>query len=97
MCIRDSGEPLRYTVEAGARPAALLSEELGFVEDYLGVARERYENPLDFRFQGTPDLLSLAVPPLLLQPLVENSLKHGCPPGARRPPPCSAACPRAAR
>jgi Histidine kinase len=73
---------LRYTVEAGERPAALLSEEMGFVEDYLGVARERYENPLDFRYQGAPDLLSTAVPPLLLQPLVENSLKHGCPPGA---------------
>jgi signal transduction histidine kinase len=72
---------LRYTVEAGERPAALLSEELGFVEAYLGVARERYENPLDFNYRGAPELLSLAVPPLLLQPLVENSLKHGCPPG----------------
>lgn len=73
---------LRYTVEAGERPAALLSEELGFVEAYLGVARERYENPLDFNYRGAPELLSLAVPPLLLQPLVENSLKHGCPPGS---------------
>jgi len=69
---------LRYTVEAGDRPAALLSEEIHFVEDYLGVARERYENPLSFRYQGPPDLLSTSVPPLLLQPLVENSIKHGC-------------------
>jgi hypothetical protein len=72
---------LRYTVEAGERPAALLGEEIGFVEDYLGVARERYENPLAFEFRGAPELLSVAVPPLLLQPLVENSLKHGCTPG----------------
>ncbi|HET7226049.1 MAG TPA: histidine kinase [Candidatus Eisenbacteria bacterium] len=72
---------LRYTVEAGSRPAALLSEELGFVEDYLGVAGERYENALEFKFHGARELLSTAVPPLLLQPLVENSLKHGCPPG----------------
>ena len=71
---------LRYTVEAGSRPAALLSEEIGFVEDYLGVARERYENPLSFEYRGDPELLSLVVPPLLLQPLVENSLKHGCAP-----------------
>ena len=70
---------LRYTVEAGERPAVLLSEEIGFVEDYLGVARERYENPLEFRYVGDPDLLSTSVPPLLLQPLVENSLKHGVP------------------
>jgi hypothetical protein len=73
---------LRYTVEASERPAALLSEEIGFVEDFLGVARERYENALSFEFAGPPDLLNLAVPPLLLQPLVENSLKHGCAPGA---------------
>src|SRR6185503_20332777 len=72
---------LRYTVEANERPAALLSEEIAFVEDYLGVARERYENPLAFEYRGSPELLSTAVPPLLLQPLVENSLKHGCTPG----------------
>ncbi len=68
---------LRYTVEAGKRPAALLSDEIAFVEDYLGVGRERYENPLHFRFRGEPALLSTSVPPLVLQPLVENSLKHG--------------------
>jgi LytS/YehU family sensor histidine kinase len=68
---------LRYTVEAGQRPATLLSEEIAFVEDYLGVARERYENELTFEFHGAPELLSTVVPPLLLQPLVENSLKHG--------------------
>ena len=73
---------LRYTVEASERPAALLSEEIAFVEDYLGVARERYENPMTFEFRGAQDLLSAAVPPLLLQPLVENSLKHGRSPGA---------------
>jgi two-component system LytT family sensor kinase len=72
---------LRYTVEAGERSTALLSEEIAFVEDYLGVARERYENPLDFEYHGPRELLSMAVPPLLLQPLVENSLKHGCGPG----------------
>jgi hypothetical protein len=70
---------LRYAVEAGQRPAALLSDEIAFVEDYLGVARERYENPLEFRYTGDPRLLSVSVPPLLLQPLVENSLKHGVP------------------
>ena len=71
---------LRYAVEAGNRPVALLSEEIGFVEDYLGVARERYEATLEFVYLGPRELLSLPVPPLLLQPLVENSLKHGCAP-----------------
>lgn len=73
---------LRYAVQAGQRPAALLADEIAFVEDYLGVARERYENPLLFEYRGAPDLLSSSVPPLVLQPLVENSLKHGLAPGA---------------
>ena len=68
---------LRYTVQASERPAVLLSDEVGFVEDYLGVARERYEGDLRFVYQGAPELMSATVPPLLLQPLVENSLKHG--------------------
>src|SRR5439155_10726917 len=68
---------LRYTVQASERPAVLLSDEVGFVEDYLGVARERYEGDLRFAYHGPPELLSATVPPLLLQPLVENSLKHG--------------------
>jgi LytS/YehU family sensor histidine kinase len=68
---------LRYTVAAGERPAALLGEEISFVEDFLAVARERYENPLSFEYRGPEDMLGVAVPPLLLQPLVENSLKHG--------------------
>ena len=72
---------LRYTVEAGKRQAVPLADEIAFVEDYLGVARERYENPLHFRYRGDPSLLMSSVPPLLLQPLVENSLKHGIKPG----------------
>jgi LytS/YehU family sensor histidine kinase len=74
---------LRYTVEAGSRSSTLLSDEIAFVEDYLGVARERYEGDLGFTYRGARDLLSASVPPLLLQPLVENSLKHGLSPGAR--------------
>ncbi|HKQ57497.1 MAG TPA: histidine kinase, partial [Candidatus Eisenbacteria bacterium] len=74
---------LRYTIEAGSRSAALLADEIAFVEDYLGVARERYEGDLAFQYRGSRELLSATVPPLLLQPLVENSIKHGLAPGAK--------------
>ena len=47
------------------------------MEDYLGVARERFEGDLAFEYRGSRELLATAVPPLLLQPLVENSLKYG--------------------
>ena len=74
---------LRYTVQASDRPAVLLSDEIAFVEDYLGVAGERYEGDLSFTYRGPDDLLSAQVPPLLLQPLVENSIKHGFSPERR--------------
>ena len=79
---RPAADTWRHEGEAGSRRAALLSDEIGFVEDYLGVARERYENTLSFEYRVPGHLMSVAVPPLLLQPLVENSLKHGCPPGS---------------
>jgi LytS/YehU family sensor histidine kinase len=75
---------LRYAVETGGRERALLSDEIGFIEDYLGVARERYDGELTFVFDGPRDLLSAVVPALLLQPLVENSLKHGWEPDRPR-------------
>ncbi|MFM7231547.1 MAG: histidine kinase [bacterium] len=74
---------LRYTVEAGQRVAVPLADEVAFVEDYLGVARERYENAIEFTTAIEPGLGTASVPPLLLQPLVENSLKHGLPNGDR--------------
>ncbi|MEY4069686.1 MAG: hypothetical protein RL721_300 [Candidatus Eisenbacteria bacterium] len=74
---------LRYTVEAGKRVAVPLADEVAFVEDYLGVARERYENAIEFTTAIEPGLATASVPPLLLQPLVENSLKHGLPNGDR--------------
>jgi two-component system LytT family sensor kinase len=53
-----------------------LGEELGFIEDYLSIEMVRFDK-LRFIKEVEPDTLDLLVPSMLLQPLVENSIRHG--------------------
>jgi sensor histidine kinase YesM len=54
-----------------------LSEEIAVVEDYLAIEKVRFGDRLQWRVAVDPTLLGCRVPPLLLQPLVENAVKHG--------------------
>ena len=56
---------------------ATLREELGFIEDYLAIEMVRFGEKLRFVKEVDPDTLDLLVPSMLLQPLVENSIRHG--------------------
>src|SRR5678816_980262 len=66
---------LRY--DAGAEVS--LSDEVETLEMYLDVVRARFGDRLTVKVQIAPDAGTAAVPPLLLQPLVENAIKHGDP------------------
>lgn len=57
-----------------------LGRELDLVEAYLDIERARFENRLRVRFDVPEELRDLQVPPLILQPLVENAVKHGIAP-----------------
>lgn len=54
-----------------------LREELQFTDDYMGIELVRFGEKLRFRKEIDPATLELLVPSMLLQPLVENSIKHG--------------------
>jgi two-component system LytT family sensor kinase len=54
-----------------------LSEELSFIEDYLAIEMVRFGDKLRFVKDIDPATLDLQVPSMLLQPLVENSIRHG--------------------
>ena len=54
-----------------------LGEEMGFIEDYLSIEMVRFGDKLRFIKEVEPDTLDLLVPSMLLQPLVENSIRHG--------------------
>jgi signal transduction histidine kinase len=57
-----------------------LGGELDLVEAYLDIERARFETRLRVRIEVPEDLRDLSVPPLILQPLVENAVKHGIAP-----------------
>jgi signal transduction histidine kinase len=54
-----------------------LGRELELIEAYLDIERARFEERLRVRIDVPPDLRHERIPPLLLQPLVENAVKHG--------------------
>jgi two-component system LytT family sensor kinase len=76
---------LRRLLDLLDRREISLGEELDFIESYLAIERTRLGEGLEVRTDVDPTLLACEVPPLLLQPLVENALKHGIVPrGAGR-------------
>ncbi len=54
-----------------------LREELSFIDDYLAIEMVRFGDKLRFQKDIEPDTLDRLVPSMLLQPIVENSIKHG--------------------
>ena len=76
MCER-LGDFLRRTLALGAREAVPLGEELALVDRYLDIEQVRFGDRLRVERVVDPAMLSCQVPPLLLQPLIENAIKHG--------------------
>jgi len=54
-----------------------LREELTFIDDYLSIEVVRFGEKLKFQKEVDPKTLDMAVPSMLLQPLIENCIKHG--------------------
>jgi two-component system LytT family sensor kinase len=71
---------LRYAIESSKKDLVLLKEELQFVQDYIALESKRLEDRLTTKFQVDQSLYSYLVPPMILQPLVENAIKHGIAP-----------------
>jgi sensor histidine kinase YesM len=68
---------LRSSMQADKAETVTLEKELYIVKDYLALENMRFEDRLKIEYQVDEDTLDQPVPPMMLQTLVENAIKHG--------------------
>jgi len=71
---------LRLTLAKARRPDATLSDELALIEKWLEILAIRFGARLGWRIEIEPAVRALPFPPMLLQPLIENAVRHGIEP-----------------
>ena len=76
LCVR-LGDFLRRSLTLGSRDAIPLAEELDLAETLLDIERVRFGDRLSHEIRTDDGARGCSVPPLLLQPLVENAVTHG--------------------
>lgn len=74
---------LRVSLEQAGRHEVSLKEELEFLNNYLEIEQMRFQERLAVRMEIEPAALDARVPNLILQPLVENAIRHGIAPHAK--------------
>jgi two-component system, LytTR family, sensor kinase len=77
LAINQLSTILRSTLATEKRQLTKFADELKTVTDYLGLESIRFEERLNTQFDIDPDSYTYHVPPLMLQTLVENGIKHG--------------------
>ncbi len=75
--IADLSDMLRQTLNLKNTKFITLKQEVSLLEKYLSLEKIRYQEKLAFDIQLPEDIKTFLLPPLLLQPIVENSIKHG--------------------
>ncbi len=68
---------LRLTLEVSGKQVVLLKEELDFINAYIEIEQVRFDGKLTYKQTVANEMLDATVPMLILQPLVENAIKHG--------------------
>ncbi|MBW8845108.1 MAG: histidine kinase [Burkholderiales bacterium] len=73
----DLAQFFRQTLALAGRERIRLEDELGLVQHYLAIEKQRLGDKLAFAVDAPAEALTALLPPLTLQPLAENALKHG--------------------
>ena len=74
--LQELSKVLRYTLQDNSTHTVFLSEEMDFVNSYSYLLKMRYEDNLEFDIDISPEALHKKVPPMSVQMLVENAVKH---------------------
>jgi two-component system LytT family sensor kinase len=75
--IEHLGDLLRLSLESKDKQEVALAEELAFLDHYLAIQKIRFGDHLRVDIRIAPDVKYASVPCLLIQPLVENAIRHG--------------------
>jgi two-component system LytT family sensor kinase len=70
----------RYALDSHSGEMVKLVHEIDFIENYIRVQQVRFGDRLRFEKNIDPTCLGISIPPMILQPLVENSVKYGIAP-----------------
>jgi len=70
-------EVFRYTLQRSQNEWVQVREEIEFIRSYLSVERARFRDRLEIEIEVEPAVNSLQIPAMMIQPLVENAIKHG--------------------
>ncbi|WP_229757483.1 cache domain-containing sensor histidine kinase [Paenibacillus marchantiophytorum] len=72
----DFGKMMRYHID-GQSKFATLADELRFLEQYLNLQKIKFRDSIHFQIHAPSEILSIQVLKFILQPIIENSVKHG--------------------
>jgi len=75
--IGDLGALLRQSLDCKDKTEITLAQELSLLDHYLSIQRVRFGDRMEIGIDVEPEALSVMVPSMLLQPLVENAIRHG--------------------
>jgi two-component system, LytTR family, sensor kinase len=78
--IAQLGDLLRYAIDSSKKEFVALGDEINFIHAYIALESKRMGARLAATFEIDASLSSYPVPPMILQPLVENAIKHGIAP-----------------
>lgn len=77
LMLEQLGDLLRMSLEQAEEQEIPLERELAFVDRYVQLQQARFGDHLNVKVEIAPEALAATVPPLILQPLVENAIRHG--------------------
>src|SRR6218665_123148 len=80
VLIAQLADTFRYALKVSERQTVTLEEELEFIRTWLALEHHRFGNRLNVEYFIEPSVLKTTVPPMILQPLIENALNHGISP-----------------
>lgn len=78
--ITNLSDIFRYALDSHGKELVKLSDEIEFIENYLRIQQVRFGDRLQFQKDIDATCLNIEIPPMILQPLVENSVKYGIAP-----------------